>query len=116
MFCVGIATKDGYFVCSLNTRFELGRLHGIDEMDKLTSTSTNISTENNSMENNSISSQVINPFWSGNWLHTCNKHSLQIGISSFLLDCMSFSAEYYSSDKIEQGEREDEENGIRVCI
>jgi hypothetical protein len=34
MFCVGIATEDGCFVSGLNTRFELGHLHGIDEMDK----------------------------------------------------------------------------------
>ena len=34
MFCVGIATEDGCFVSGLNTRFELGHLHGIDAMDK----------------------------------------------------------------------------------
>lgn len=34
MFCVGIATEDGCFVSGLDNRFELGHLHGIDEMDK----------------------------------------------------------------------------------
>lgn len=34
MFCVGIATEDGCFVSGLDTRFELGHLHGIDAMDK----------------------------------------------------------------------------------
>lgn len=34
MFCVGIATEDGCFVSGLENRFELGHLHGIDQMDK----------------------------------------------------------------------------------
>ncbi len=34
MFCVGIATEDGCFVSGLETRFELGHLHGVDAMDR----------------------------------------------------------------------------------
>jgi len=34
MFCVGIATEDGCFVSGLESRFELGHIHGVDPMDK----------------------------------------------------------------------------------
>ncbi len=62
------------------------------------------------VENNGISSQVINPFWSGNWMYTYNKYSLQIGIASFVLDCMSFSSDCYKSHSDDE-----EECGVRVC-